>query len=142
MFFTYCLFGRYRRTVRRTKGSELLLNTVSLQRCACARCPPCGHDRMSSGNTRIRVRFWKSPDRKSPTAYEYLQVLDFAITCTFKVRYLTYPPSRFPGTHWSLLEATFCHASSCSMHHHASASCIVLYFARNNKVLKLLERSS
>ena len=27
--------------------------------------------------------------------------------------------------HCSLLEATGCHASSCSMHHHASASCIM-----------------
>ena len=32
--------------------------------------------------------------------------------------------------HCSLLEATGCHASSCSMHHHASASCIMSH-ARN-----------
>ena len=35
--------------------------------------------------------------------------------------------------HCSLLEATGCHASSCSMHHHASASCIMSH-ARNPRI--------
>ena len=69
---------------------------VSFQRCASARCPHAVMTRVVRQHENSCENF-QSPDRKSPTAYEYLQVPDFAITCTFKVRYLTYPPPRFLG---------------------------------------------
>ena len=60
--------------------------------------------RMSSGNMRIRVKTFnrRIENRLLRPTYEYLQVPDFAITCTFKVQYLTYPPQRLPGIYIGL----------------------------------------